>query len=999
MAAVVKIFCLLSVIVVLVQLTNQQQDKQLEWQRFIPKICSVVLHRYCDIIEVLSEALACMKTAQYKVVICDKNSSNNLWLTETNLTVVGMCGLIRPPIHAWNITKLVSTITIVPRRKFGLNVSFEGFHLPSVNGRCKLDTVTTSKGTQKETHCGHKLPWYMISQNDNITITYRMIRSGLLAGEIHWGFNARYQIINREESRGIHEEWLTFRIAYIPDAYQFGYRIKHTPALIPFVTLHNTNVPSLLAEKAGVTYLATNFGWMYYKKNFIRTKLLIMTEPSLVINTQVCLGPCMEASIFDGPHHQSPILLTIAKQTCRKVASTGFVEIVEMLLLMRCPHQVSGHIRLNYFRSAYQLIYTNTEHYNRNLPSHEYCMYVGLGVICHLMFNSGNRFYTSGFVNISATVTESTGPNPPWCLYRGVHISTLDDDPSYPWIEQQLSSTFDYHYLRTLISPNIAQCETNKRTPLRFNSYSSKLVVVVYHYATERSKFNVRLSVSQTQCPGYTVHCGMTRDFTSLEQFKPLNFINFKEHDMFIERHQNPSFYCQRKRIIKDRLKYVCLGGHKDNSLTVLNHPKIHCFSIQYISNNDETNFNHKCSFGVHTWPWQSMISYVTYDNMDFCQVVSISKVDESKGFKKVVFNPTCGNLYADMTLQNTSMRLYSHNLHPDFHFMELPEPDRKILRQRSLSEKQNDAELSIVDNPFDVWVICSSDELFQRSISLGMEVGEREEIYMGSYRYTDQYKWSVLDHSTYTNMTVQLGQDETVCSELDVKYNLLHVVFTNEAPTLDSFMERQEYTLGHYVSSNYYGMAKLTHHQSLVLFTTEAYHMRILLIQPHKKEQLPCLLNISLEKISVEKSTFHMLPLQWQNVLYDPTYKSQKPDVEVGRVLSNFTHFYQVTWSEMKLSWKEAEENCQSIGGHLPTVSTDVDNSIVKRIILGNRFTTDENFLSPSRLQKMTLVFIGKNTSKVNQNSHKSCRMLNYFSLLDISDQININSYIYIYI
>ena len=78
-------------------------------------------------------------------------------------------------------------------------------------------------------------------------------------------------------------------------------------------------------------------------------------------------------------------------------------------------------------------------------------------------------------------------------------------------------------------------------------------------------------------------------------------------------------------------------------------------------------------------------------------------------------------------------------------------------------------------------------------------------------------------------------------------------------------------------------------------------------------------------------------------------------------------TIYHYVIWEYVKQSWGKAEERCKKIGGHLPTVSTHEEVSLLEHLVLGTRFNiTRPPFLSPIRLYPYTGVFLGIKTSEV---------------------------------
>ena len=102
-------------------------------------------------------------------------------------------------------------------------------------------------------------------------------------------------------------------------------------------------------------------------------------------------------------------------------------------------------------------------------------------------------------------------------------------------------------------------------------------------------------------------------------------------------------------------------------------------------------------------------------------------------------------------------------------------------------------------------------------------------------------------------------------------------------------------------------------------------------------------------------------------------------PFFPIKHVLSAFHHYtdgtccdadvgrYYVSWRYQHVSWVEAKDRCESVGGHLPTVDTEEELSLLEHVVLGTRFNSGmAPYLSPIRLYPYTGVFLGINIFKV---------------------------------
>ena len=78
----------------------------------------------------------------------------------------------------------------------------------------------------------------------------------------------------------------------------------------------------------------------------------------------------------------------------------------------------------------------------------------------------------------------------------------------------------------------------------------------------------------------------------------------------------------------------------------------------------------------------------------------------------------------------------------------------------------------------------------------------------------------------------------------------------------------------------------------------------------------------------------------------------------------------YIVHWERLVISWKEAEERCQVMGGHLPSFSTPQDLELLDHLMLGSLFHRTQVFISPLRLHPYSGVYIGLNYTKVSINT-----------------------------
>ena len=85
------------------------------------------------------------------------------------------------------------------------------------------------------------------------------------------------------------------------------------------------------------------------------------------------------------------------------------------------------------------------------------------------------------------------------------------------------------------------------------------------------------------------------------------------------------------------------------------------------------------------------------------------------------------------------------------------------------------------------------------------------------------------------------------------------------------------------------------------------------------------------------------------------------------GQYGGDDTTYYYVIWEYKIQSWREAEERCQSIGGHLPIMTTHEEMSFLENVVMGTRFNSPRQpFLSPIRIYPYAGVFIGNHVTSV---------------------------------
>ena len=378
--------------------------------------------------------------------------------------------------------------------------------------------------------------------------------------------------------------------------------------------------------------------------------------------------------------------------------------------------------------------------------------------------------------------------------------------------------------------------------------------------------------------------------------------------------------------------------------------------SVQYVSDSIESLFVDQCSVRVHTWPWQKAITEITHTphNIASCQRNAVMETGEG-GLYRIQFKPTCGHIFVNISYKETVTRLYSHKLHPKFHFKDIKVLVRNTLLLGSLSEVNKNYHEANMDSVTDVWAITSMDsymrKLFYRpenkhGSSLLQELPLRELQQVCCLSYFPPLVENM------TLITFHLA-NENSCHHLTFKYSILHIGLRKEIRQID-----KQVILGYQQKSKYSGVIDLTGLQNVTFKSAALYHYRFLLMQPVDVTQLPCYVRVSINDVNFEQQINKDLPV---------TFTSRDPIEKLGYnhysstsgSLKHISRVYLVTWQLMELSWQQAERKCRIIGGHLPTASTTVESNIIKRLILGKRWSNIVNTATPARLTQMTLVYI----------------------------------------
>ena len=941
----------------------------------------------CDLNTVVT-SMWCVLTTVGR--LCNPSTGNALHYSRYS-EKSGLCGQFHLTMEPEMIssTGLVLSIEVMNPQLLGLNVSFAHFHLQTSEGRCSVDSLTVHVSDEVDTHCGHMLPWYRLSPVSSITLTYRAhpLASHILQRIKHpydWGLLVRYSVVNYKHSVGEQEQWWSMPQSFPQFAdYDFRGDISVSPAVLTYCDNETLRYPY---KDPPLWYKNTwlinpSMGVLHTHTDTIVSRVILLASPQMVVVVTVCQSPCLQFTIFDGPHDSSKLLrsLDYNHTGCTKILSTSFIVLMKLAQALYCPNSsLTGSITFDYTTAVFQTLYVSGR---QELTFPSAACYEGN--VCRLKLVARQES-TARFIQVKIDGLVSVGPNPKGCVYHGLRLLNTELTlGSLKYLEKVCNP--NYRLFQKFVTPLFMTCDLSYTwehedplpLPNYFGSHYHTMRLVLYHFPTQNSQFQVNLTLQTSPCPTYTVYCGdiqvrrlYGKDCSTFWRF------NFPIENVDKEAMRQPPYRetfegCGHSGQINTNIAKLCYGFGSPPRTVLLPHTSITCYNIQYFTNEVDTRTD-DCFLEVHEHqdPLRvaTSVKRIYSRRSDKCPVYKPTSAWH--GHELVTFHKHCTLLYMDFTAHVSNVSRVDVNLSPqstlDWNRI------KHLMDSANVPSEINTYNVDIT-NTKETWAVAQLDKYDRKGLSVrdARVAGRLQELY---------HKPEVIDLQTcretvgswirphLINQTTlfSIMLVEGTCAQLTFRYALYHIM---------TFF-------GHYCHLNQYPTSEL--HDTITLRAGEShrfkssqvYHLLVLLLQSFGNHD-PCSLRITAHVTDISNKTQSKEHLGMRQI-----------DSHVNNVLNLKKPIrYIVAYKETVISWKEAEDRCKSIGGHLPTAATDRDLEILKRLILGQSLSTKERkkvFVTPARMQRQTVVFVGKMLSKVSN-------LNNIYRALTLVIQINI--------
>ena len=131
-------------------------------------------------------------------------------------------------------------------------------------------------------------------------------------------------------------------------------------------------------------------------------------------------------------------------------------------------------------------------------------------------------------------------------------------------------------------------------------------------------------------------------------------------------------------------------------------------------------------------------------------------------------------------------------------------------------------------------------------------------------------------------------------------------------------------------------------------IFDTRRFYIRSL--NNYRTDQSQCKLPVNIDQLV---NIYEVLPI---TIDEKPTNDYNMPE-----------KIYYILWKNTTVSWNQAEAMCESIGGHLSSLSSKTEADFIERLVLGLGFNASlPLYHSPLRYFPFTGIYLGFNTTKV---------------------------------
>ena len=814
-------------------------------------------------------------------LLCD-TPRPNLWYSEGSVRQSAKCGelhltpdtesTIPPPGHS-------VSFTIDTTNQYGLNVSFYNFKLHTTEGKCWYEVLNLTYLGKNETQCGNMLPWYRIISTGHITVTYiatdvmNFALTQLKAQGQTGGFKMRYHIINKNESVGDQQHWMTFTVLKDLTLLPIDTVLEMHPAVFS-VNEKTKNWQEYKGDRyhnGGLKNGSLNVmnplsGLLRSKSQRVGSHLTVVVLQPHVVVVEVCPGECLETEVFNGPHEYMSRLLDVKLDTksCVTVTSTSFVILLKLNLVLTCYAYTKATMTLTYVRPEFRTVHVTGER-GVTLPGDEVCV---RGPVCHLELVT--RQHTPFlFPQVKVDGLMTSGPSPKFCLYKGLLLINYNTNVNYIQnFKNANQPMYRFSEYERIVAPHFLVCdlsytwESERPIPMpnKYTSFLHKLYLVFYHFPAYNSEFQVNLTISASPCPGYNINCGRS---ASLRRFSGIHWkITTEVFPHFVvQDYATKDFRCMSGTKISRQMIRICYGGRqstrKRSDLTaLLPHQNMPCYNVQYYADKFLNTRDLPCQFEVIEHPWRFLRSNLPISNRRIASCPQTKITSVYTGYETFTFSKRCAIFHITMNISIRDMsRIHNFPISSESFFSW---ERSRVYIPRARVGNMSQVNFMDIQSTNNTWAIVHIDKMSRKNYERCKSLLP----YPGLIQYITLFTISIANGS---------------CSQMQFRYVLYHVIYYCD-PTINNYPENK-----------LYGMVALEGGETHNFFSTQVYHLRFLMIQAMNR-QTPCILNVT-------TTVKHISTIAPNDVIQERVDQTKQEPISTIEYLINNTQLFIVAF------------------------------------------------------------------------------------------------------
>ena len=831
-----------------------------------------------------------------------------------------------------------------------INMTFVRFDLRDSLHGCSLEAVSidcfSKVQIHSERHCGRKSDWDHVCMNKSLMITY--------ANNINSTGRQLTKELGNNGFKGIHVYYVVHE--------NFARRKFFSYDSLPHMENGIENVEKPVRWPA-TKDLMKDINLSHFPRQPTQFEIYIISVVYNTIYLSWYNDECTKVEIHDGPSKKQPLIQTILTfqtspdstivQLINKADSRGFAVTIHMSMSVHvCQTLPSIKYRTNnrHFKPEEKIILTDVEKFQITNTNSKKSNYFIHGYIFE------NRFEVNTYIAVDVLNLTAMGPTSDDCRNWGIVITHYEYGTTLDYARQIKNGNFQtFGSIFMLCKSMLTENGEYIPIPNHFVSRTRSIILTWYSYNTVRSPFHASIKIQPTSCAGIQAYCGPLALLSTYRELQEISLhigshvygtlptlmrlTNLPLHDEFRAKHASQLM-----------LSVAALWVYRTNGHTIINavtpYEDTQCIAAHYLPYYYYWNKpTESCSIGI-----KLLYDYLKYEFQlktttqlgQNCEPSSGS-IEGSRGYKVYKFNPHCGTISLQAKISMYPMKLFPQNAYQrqfEAHLTHLYKtieetiynntvPNLPYIIQAEHSSRHTHFELSLLNNMFGVI----------KTYQFGGEWFLRKWAQLGTN--FQEYSETVRNVSVI-NMT--LG---TECYKLHSGSLHIKIYFAVPSPA-DGAHDEFDHFIVHNLQYNMF----FTQPHALTLSHLYVFGMRWLFVQPLKDTliQEGC-------KFTIDLNPFYPLK-DAMDVHHHYVY---------GQYGGDDTTYYYVIWEYKIQSWREAEERCQSIGGHLPIMTTHEEMSFLENVVMGTRFNSPRPpFLSPIRIYPYAGVFIGNHVTSV---------------------------------